>query len=84
MPDDFHFQKEPLLKLELSDDEQNRFFAAFVDERSFRGHLAANSKKGKVNRSAHFGFKERRFGGGLRPDSTFIVSATRASSSSLP
>lgn len=69
VPDDFHFQKEPLLKLELNDNEQMRFFAAFDDEQGFRRLLAAKRKDGKVIRSRHFGFKERRFGGGLKPES---------------
>ena len=56
VPENFHFQKEPLLKLELNDDEQRRFFAAFDDEQGFRNHLSATMKMGKVVRSSHFGF----------------------------
>jgi hypothetical protein len=69
MPESFHFAKEHLLKLEMSDSEQTRFFAAFDDEAGFRDHLRKTQSKGKVVKSARFGFKERSFGGGLNPDS---------------
>lgn len=69
VPENFHFAKEHLLKLELNDSEQERFFAAFEDESGFRDHLRATQRKGKVVKSAHFGFRERRFGGGRKADS---------------
>ena len=65
----FHFVKEQMLKLELSDSEQDRFFAAFDDRDGFQNDLRPKQWKGKVVRSPHFGFKERSFGGGLRHDS---------------
>lgn len=69
VPEDFHFVKEPLLKLELSDSEQDRFFAAFEDREGFARELAGQQKKGKVARSPRFGFKPRAFGGSRRVDS---------------
>lgn len=69
VPEDFHFVKEHMLKLELSDEEQDRFFAAFDDRGGFIADLRKRRKKGKVVRSARFGFKERYFGGSRRDDS---------------
>jgi hypothetical protein len=70
VPENFHFAKETQLKLEMSDEEQIRFLAAFEDRKGFVAYLAKNQKRsGKVVRSAHFGFKERSFGGGRRPGS---------------
>jgi integrase len=70
MPENFHFLKETMLKLEMNDWEQDAFVAAFDDEVGFRDDLSARQKRsGKVVRSPRFGFKERRFGGGLKSDS---------------
>lgn len=69
VPENFHFAKEPVLKLEMNDSEQARFFAAFDDEEGFRDYLRKTHRRGKVVKSARFGFKERRFGGGLKPES---------------
>lgn len=64
------FLKEDVLKLEMTDSEQDRFIAAFDHRAAFTSHLAATQKRsGKVVRSARFGFKERSFGGGLKADS---------------
>jgi integrase len=62
-------EKEPLLRLEMSDEERHSFLATFDDFDRFAAHLAATQKKGKVVRSASFGGKARRFGGGMRGDS---------------
>jgi site-specific recombinase XerD len=59
VPEKFHFVKETSLKLEMSDDEQVRFLAAFDDREGCLAYL-----------SPHFGFKERKFGGGRRPGSS--------------
>jgi len=67
--ENFHFVKEHMLKLELSDVEQDRFFAAFDDREGFNADLRERRKNGKVVRSARFGFKERSFGGSRRDDS---------------
>jgi integrase len=70
MPENFHFLKETMLKLEMNDSEQDAFVTAFDDEVGFRSDLEARQKRsGKVVRSPRFGFKERRFGGGLKSDS---------------
>lgn len=70
MPESFHLLKETMLKLEMNDSEQNACVAAFDDEVGFREDLNARQKRsGKVVRSPRFGFKERRFGGGLKSDS---------------
>jgi hypothetical protein len=69
VPEDFHFVKEHMLRLELSDAEQDSFFAAFDDREGFQNDLRQKQWKGKVVRSPHFGFKGRSFGGGLRHDS---------------
>jgi integrase-like protein len=39
VPENFHFAKEPVLKLEMNDSEQARFFAALDDEEGFRDYL---------------------------------------------
>lgn len=70
VPENFQFVKETPLELQMNDDEQTHFLAAFDDREAFAAHLAGTQKRsGKVVKSAHFGFKERRFGGGRRPDS---------------
>lgn len=69
VPEDFHFAKEPMLKLELSDSEQDRFFGAFEDREGFSAEIRRRQRKGKVTRSPRFGFKARSFGGTLREDS---------------
>lgn len=70
MPENFHFLKETMLKLEMNDSEQDAFAASFDDEVGFREDLNARQKRsGKVVRSPRFGFKERRFGGGLKSNS---------------
>jgi integrase len=70
MPENFQFLKETMLKLEMNDSEQDAFVTAFDDEVGFRSDLQARQKRsGKVVRSPRFGFKERRFGGGLKSDS---------------
>jgi site-specific recombinase XerD len=70
VPEKFHFVKEAQLKLEMSDEEQVRFLAAFDDREGCLAYLARNQKRsGKVVKSPHFGFKERNFGGGRRPGS---------------
>lgn len=70
MPENFHFLKETMLKLEMNDSEQDAFVASFDDEAGFREDLNARQKRsGKIVRSPRFGFKERRFGGGLKSDS---------------
>lgn len=71
VPENFHFVKEGLLHLELTDNEQDRFIDAFDDENGFRKSLRKHSSKGRVVRSAHFGFNERRFGGGIDADGEF-------------
>lgn len=71
VPENFHFVKETQLKLEMSDDEQIRFLAAFDDREGCLAYLARNQKRsGKVVKSPHFGFKERKFGGGRKPGSS--------------
>lgn len=62
-------EKETPLRLELRAEERARFFATFGDEAAFRCHIDACRALGPVQPSAHFGGKERRFGGGLRGDS---------------
>jgi len=69
VPENFHFAKEYLLKLELSDTEQQRFLNAFDDEAAFVAYLKKKQRRGKVVRSARFGFKDRSFGGSRKPDS---------------
>jgi integrase len=61
-------EKEPLLRLEMTDAERSAFLAVFDDFASFAAHLAAKQRKGKVVESAHFE-RARVFGGGLRGDS---------------
>lgn len=61
-------EKEPLLRLELSDEERASFVAAFSDEAGFREHFARGRSAGKLLASAHFPTAPRIFGGGLRPD----------------
>lgn len=73
VPENFHFAKEHLLKLELNDSEQERFVSAFDDESGFRDYVRATHRKGSVVKSAHFGFRERRFGGGLKADSDAVT-----------
>jgi integrase/recombinase XerD len=65
----FEFASERVLKLQLTDEEQARLFAAFDDEAGFRAHIASGQKQGKILTSPLFGNKPRRFGGGLREDS---------------
>ena len=60
--------KEKALRLELTRDERDRFFAAFDDEAAFRRYLDEKRKRGPVTQSENFA-KPRRFGGGLRGDS---------------
>lgn len=62
-------EKEPVLRLEMSDEERHAFLATFDDIDRFAAHLAATQTKGKLVRSARFGGKVRRFGGGMRGDS---------------
>jgi integrase len=69
VPDDFHFAREQMLKLELTESEQDRFFAAFDDRDAFERDLRGRWREGTVVRSAHFGFRPRRFGGSRRSDS---------------
>lgn len=64
------FLKEERLALEMNESEQDAFLASFDDRAGFMRYLAETQKRsGKVVRSARFGFNERRFGGGLKPDS---------------
>jgi integrase len=60
-------KKPPLLALELTDDERQRFFVAFDDEAAFRQDLADRRVVGEVARSEHYAMP-RRFGGSMRPD----------------
>lgn len=62
-------EKEPILRLEMSDEERHAFLATFDDFDRFAAHLAATQTKGKLVKSARFGGKVRRFGGGMRGDS---------------
>lgn len=61
-------EKEKPLRLELTRDERDRFFAVFDDEAGFRRYLDDKRKLGPVTQSESFK-KPRRFGGGLRGDS---------------
>jgi integrase len=61
-------EKEKPLRLELTRDERDRFFAVFDDEAAFRRYLDDKRKLGPVTQSESFK-KPRRFGGGLRGDS---------------
>lgn len=61
-------EKEQPLRLELSRDERERFFATFDDEAAFRRHIDAKRNLGPVTRSSAFE-QPRRFGGGMRGDS---------------
>lgn len=62
-------EKEPVLRLEMSNEERHTFLATFDDVDRFSALLAATQKKGKVVPSARFGGVARRFGGGMRGDS---------------
>jgi integrase len=62
-------EKEPVLRLELSDGERRAFLATFDDAVAFAAHLTATQTKGKLVRSDRFGGNVRRFGGGMRCDS---------------
>jgi integrase len=62
-------EKEPVLRLEMTDPERHAFLATFEDFDAFVAHLAATQTKGKLVRSNRFGGKVRRFGGGMRGDS---------------
>lgn len=53
---------------ELSDDERQRFLAAFDDERAFRAMVGARRSKGKSAESTRFR-GARSFGGGRKPES---------------
>jgi integrase len=54
----------------MSDEELQRFAAAFDDEDGFAGDLAKHQKRsGKVVHSSRFGHTARSFGGGLKPGS---------------
>jgi integrase len=61
-------EKEKPLRLELTREERERFFAVFDDEAAFRRYLDDKRKLGPVAQSESFK-KPRRFGGGLRGDS---------------
>lgn len=61
-------KRTPPLALELSDEERERFFAAFDDEAAFRRDLADRRVLGKLAASEHFN-GARRFGGSTKPDS---------------
>ena len=61
-------EKEPLLRLEMTDDERRAFLAAFDDFPAFAAFLARSQRKGKVVQSDRFA-QPRVFGGGLRGDS---------------
>jgi integrase len=61
-------EKEKPLRLELTRDERDRFFAVFDDEAAFRRYLDEKRKLGPVTKSENFDMP-RRFGGGLRGDS---------------
>jgi integrase len=61
-------EKEKPLRLELTREERDRFFAVFDDEAAFRRYLDDKRKLGPVAQSESFK-KPRRFGGGLRGDS---------------
>ncbi|HEX9460395.1 MAG TPA: tyrosine-type recombinase/integrase [Thermoanaerobaculia bacterium] len=61
-------EKEPLLRLEMTDAERSVFLQTFDNFGAFAAYLAGRQKKGQVVESAHFG-SARVFGGGLRGDS---------------
>jgi integrase len=61
-------EKEPLLRLEMTDDERRAFLAAFDDFPAFAAYLARSQRKGRVVQSDRFA-QPRVFGGGLRGDS---------------
>jgi integrase len=61
-------EKEPLLRLEMTDAERSAFLATFDNYAAFSSYLAGKRKKGKVVESVHFE-SARVFGGGLRGDS---------------
>jgi len=62
-------EKEPPLRLELKPEERRRFYDAFDDQEAFRRHLDMERRLGPIAESEHFDVA-RRFGGGLRGDST--------------
>lgn len=63
-------QKEPVLRLEMSDEERHRFLAVFEDREAFGRDLAANRVLGAVKQPAGGRWSApRRFGGSLRPRS---------------
>jgi site-specific recombinase XerC len=57
-------QKEPRLRLELTDDERAAFLTAFDDEAGFRAEIARTRKAGTAAESSHFPKGPRLFGGG--------------------
>jgi integrase len=59
-------EKEPILRLEFSDDEKSRFLQAFDNEPGFREHFARHRSKGRVVFSPSFPTAPRIFGGSLR------------------
>jgi integrase len=61
-------EKEPVLRLEMTDTERRAFLDAFDDRRAFESHLSSVGRKGRVVESPWFG-QPRLFGGSLRPDS---------------
>jgi integrase len=61
-------EKEPLLRLEMTDDERRAFLGAFNDSPGFAAFLARSQRKGGVVESDRFAHA-RVFGGGLRGDS---------------
>ena len=62
-------EPETPLRLELTPDERARFYATFDDEAGFRAFIDGRRKLGPEKESEHYD-AERRFGGGLRGDST--------------
>jgi len=61
-------EKEPVLRLEFSEDEKSRFLQAFDDEPGFREDFARQRSVGRVVSSPRFPAAPRIFGGGLRPE----------------
>ncbi|MCU1349875.1 MAG: site specific recombinase [Acidobacteria bacterium] len=61
-------EKEPLLRLEMTDAERRAFLAAFEDFEAFAARITRLRKNGPERASEHFAVP-RAFGGGMRSDS---------------
>lgn len=61
-------EKEPVLRLEMTDAERRAFLDTFDERTAFARHLASVGRKGRITQSPWFG-QPRVFGGSLRSDS---------------